>query len=135
MSMKQINMFPQEGSTEDKSRYTSKVESPIYEPKQRQPHAFECFNKSKAIELLSKIERSAVSEDEKKMLREAASRHIVFNYEKMADYYAHASPKMQSLMEDSALVIIDFEKAIDDGFVRLCQDLKDQYREEYPDAE
>ena len=69
------------------------------------------------------------------MLREAAARHIVFNYERMADYYAHASPEMQSLMEDSALVIIDFEKAIDDGFVRLCQDLKEQYREEYPDAE
>lgn len=133
--MKQINMFPQEESTEAESRYTSKVEAPIYEPKQRQPHVFECFDKSKAIELLSKIERSAVSEDEKKMLREAAARHIVFNYERMADYYAHASPEMQSLMEDSALVIIDFEKAIDDGFVRLCQDLKDQYREEYPDAE
>jgi hypothetical protein len=58
-------------------------------------------------------------------------RHNVFNYEKIADYYSHASPEMQALMERSALVIIDFEKAIELGYVRLCDEIRQQYMEEY----
>jgi hypothetical protein len=38
---------------------------------------------------------------------------------------------MQNLMEHSALVIIDFEKAIEYGYVRLCDEIKNQYLEEY----
>jgi hypothetical protein len=38
---------------------------------------------------------------------------------------------MQSLMEESALVIIDFEKAIQFGYVKLCNDIKNQYLQDY----
>ncbi len=34
-------------------------------------------------------------------------------------------------MERSALVIIDFEKAIQLGYVKLCDDIKSQYLEDY----
>ncbi len=34
-------------------------------------------------------------------------------------------------MEKSALVIIDFEKAIQLGYVRLCEEIRNQYLEEY----
>ncbi len=64
-------------------------------------------------------------------MRLAAYRHAVFNYEMAADYYAHATPEMQRLMERSALVIIDFDAAIENGFVRLCEDIKTQFMEEY----
>jgi hypothetical protein len=69
--------------------------------------------------------------DEKNFLLDAARRHNVFNYEKIADYYAHATPEMQNLMERSALVIIDFEKAIQLGYVKLCDEIRNQYLEEY----
>ena len=49
----------------------------------------------------------------------------------MADYYAHATIEMQDLMERSGLVIIDFEKAIEYGFVKVAEKLKDQYLNEY----
>ncbi len=64
-------------------------------------------------------------------LVDCARRHYVFNYEKIADYYAHSSKEMQQLMEKSALVIIDFEKAIQYGYVKLCDDIKKQYLEDY----
>jgi hypothetical protein len=48
-------------------------------------------------------------------------------------YYAHSSEKMQGLMEKSALVIIDFNKAIESGYVKLCDDIRNQYLTEYPD--
>ena len=67
---------------------------------------------------------SLVNEPEKEFLRHAAARHLVFNYSKIADYYAHTSPEMQRLMEKSALVIIDFDDAIANGYVRLSENIK-----------
>ena len=55
----------------------------------------------------------------------------MFNYEKIADYYAHSSKEMQHLMERSALVIVDFEKAVQYGYVKLCDEIRSQYLEEY----
>jgi hypothetical protein len=52
----------------------------------------------------------------------------------VADYYAHATPEMQRLMERSALVIIDFDAAIEGGFVRICKEIKTQFMEEYSDG-
>ena len=80
---------------------------------------------------MKEIEKSSLSYDEKMFLMDAARRHNVFNYEKIADYYAHASKEMQHLMERSALVIIDFEKAIEYGYVNLCDEIRKQYLEEY----
>ena len=80
--------------------------------------------------LLNKINASNVSDDEKKFLKFAAQRHNVFTYSKIADYYAHSSKEMQVLMEDSALVIIDFDKAIQHGYVKLSEEMTQQYLKE-----
>lgn len=58
---------------------------------------------------------------QKKFLRFGAYRHLCFNYSKIAEYYAHANKEMQELMEDSALVIIDFEDAIAKGYVQMSE--------------
>ena len=36
-------------------------------------------------------------------------------------------------MENSALVIIDFDKAIEQGYVTLSDKISDQYTKDYPD--
>jgi hypothetical protein len=41
-------------------------------------------------------------------------RFIEFNYKNIAEYYSNAPKEIQELMEDLALVIIDFNKAIED---------------------
>lgn len=76
------------------------------------------------------IDRSNVSEEEKKFLRYAATRFIVFNYESIADYYASADKEAQQLMEKLALVIIDFDKAIENGFVHINDELRRLYEQE-----
>lgn len=130
--MKQVNLFGTlfKENEEDK-KYSSKIEAPIYEPKNAKPHLLELLEDSKTKRIIREIQASTVNEDEKIFLIEAAKRHSVFNYEKIADYYAHSSKEMQNLMERSALVIIDFNKAIEYGYVRLCSDIKEQYMEEY----
>lgn len=113
---------------EEESKYTTKIQSPVYTPRpDRGNSVYECYNHTKYLRLISKIDNSKVSEQEKKFLRLAAARHIVFNYENIADYYAKASKEMQELMEDSALVIIDFDKAIEQGFVKLNDKMRRLY--------
>tara|TARA_R100001510_G_C7634850_1_gene193186 strand:+ start:554 stop:943 length:390 start_codon:yes stop_codon:yes gene_type:complete len=127
--MKQFSLF--KNKTDDKSKYTKKVEIPLYQPKNKKPNILELYDKSESNNLITKIRESSISDEEKMFLIFASYRHLVFNYEKIADYYSHSSKEMQELMEDSALVIIDFEKAISKGYVKLCSEIKKEYLEEY----
>ena len=130
--MKQTNLFGAEfAPKEEEKKYSSKIEAPIYEPKNLKPHIFELVDKSKTQRLIREIDASNLPIDEKLFLIDAAKRHLVFNYEKIADYYAHSSKEMQHFMERSALVIIDFDKAIQYGYVKLCDEIKKQFLEEY----
>jgi len=128
--MKQIDLFGDEFKNVGETKYTNKIQTPIYEPKNKCPHILELFDDSKSKRLIQEIENSNLTDLEKKFLIESAKRHTIFNYSKIADYYAHASPEMQNLMERSALVIIDFEKAIQLGYVKLNEDLTQHYLSE-----
>lgn len=130
--MKQYNLFGKDFEpSKDGEQYSTKIEAPIYEPKNLKPHIFELCEKSKTNRLVNEVKQSSLSQEEKAFLIDAAQRHTVFNYEKIADFYAHSGPEMQNLMERSGLVIIDFEKAIQLGYVRLCENIKTQFLEEY----
>jgi hypothetical protein len=132
--MKQINLFGNQfKEDESEKKYSSKIDTPIYQPKNTKPHILELVNKEKTNRLIREINNSNVSNEEKTFLIDAAKRHNVFNYEKIAEYYANSSKEMQNLMEHSALVIIDFERAIQLGYVKLCDEIRTQYLEEYGD--
>lgn len=124
---KQTNLFGQEDK--DETIYSKKIKSPTYEPSNQKPNIIEIVDTSKTMQLIREIQDSSLDKEEKEFLIEAARRHSVFNYEKIADYYAHSSPQMQYLMEKSALIIIDFEKAIQLGYVRLCEKIQEEYLE------
>lgn len=113
--MKELfKLSDQKQITDDK--YTSKISLPQYEIKGEKPHIEELVLTTKVGKLISDIKNSSVTEQEKRFLTMAAYRHLVFNYAKIAEYYAHATKEMQSLMEESALVIIDLEDAIMNGY-------------------
>jgi hypothetical protein len=127
--MFQYDLFGEqiEPKNETSTKYTQKVETPIYEPQNRCPHILELVDSEKTKRLIREIESSDIEEYEKKFLIEAAHRHSVFNYSKIADYYAHASKEMQGLMEKSALVIIDYDKSIEYGFTKLQEEIKKEW--------
>ena len=89
------------------------------------------FDSNKSIKLIDKIDDSSVDNEIKIFLKMASYRHVVFNYEKIADYYSNADKETQSLMEESALVIIDFKKALEEGYIRLDEQTAEQYLKEY----
>lgn len=109
--------------------YTNKVEAPIYEPSDEKPNIEHLYDKTKTDELIQRVEKSDVPKEIKEFLKLAAYRHTVFNYKFIADYYSHADESIQALFEDSALVIIDFDKAIEEGYVKLAAGLFDKYKE------
>jgi hypothetical protein len=56
-----------------------------------------------------------------------AGRHVKLNFQLIADYYAHSDRVVQELMEDSALVIVDIDNAIANGWVNLSKKLDEIY--------
>lgn len=123
---------PDDEQTDNDGEYSRKVVSPVYEPSGVCPTFGEMYDTAKRDELLAEIEKANIDDVQvKEFLRQAACRHTVFNYEKIADYYAQAPAKVQDLMERSALVIIDFDKAIEYGFVQMTKDLANAYRTDY----
>lgn len=106
--------------------YTHKIETPVYTPKGKCPHIKELVDATKTKQLMREIDcAEGLTDDERAFLKYASMRHCAFNYEAIAEYYCHATPEMQRLMEDSALVIIDFDSAIEKGFVQLSKDIID----------
>jgi hypothetical protein len=119
---------------DEHDNYSRKIEAPTYEPTNAKPGLDSLFDKTRTQTLIDEIDKAnGISEDEKAFLRIAAQRHTVLSFEKIADYYAHSGAEMQRLMEDSALVIIDFDKAISLGFVKLSEKIAEMVRDEYGD--
>lgn len=115
-----------EGETEPgngENPYTGKIVAPVYVPKGERPPIADLIDRQKTEKLMAEIDASGVPKEVAQFLRFAAERHTVFNFRQIAEFYCHADTKVQDLMERSALVIIDFKKAIENGFVHLTERL------------
>lgn len=124
---------PGEGAAEE--FYTQKIEAPIYEPTGEKPKIEDLFDAVKARRLADEVQASSLPEEVKGFLTMAAYRHVVFDYRNIAEFYAHADPETQDLMEKSALVIIDMDKAIENGFAQFFQEVAGSYEADHGDEE
>ena len=126
----------EEEQPRERPEYSKKIDTPAYTPKGDKPELHTLVDHTKSQELIAKIRAAEIPDDEKQFLISAAQRHNVFNYHLVAEYYCHATPAMQDLMEQSALVIIDLNKAIEGGYVTLSKRLQEIYSDSYsPDAD
>lgn len=110
--------------------YTTNINIPQYQIQGDCPTFYEMYDSTKEQELINEIRQSNITQDEKDFLVSAAHRHCRYNYTAIAEYYAHASREMQELMEKSALVIIDLDNAIANGYVKLSNALRDLISDE-----
>ena len=125
---------PNTGFDGDEAGYSRKIKAPIYEPSGEQPRLADLIDDSKTRALIARIDASDEPPDVKHFLRKAAERHTVIDFRKVADYYAHAPASVQALMEEQVLVIIDFDKAIALGYVRLSEGIAEQYAKDRSNA-
>lgn len=107
------------------SEYSKKIKAPTYEIKGEKPKLSELVNTDYANSLMNEIDKMVAPKGVKDFLYLAATRHYKFNFQKIAEYYANSPPNVQKLMEDSALVIIDFDDAVANGFVKMSKRLMD----------
>lgn len=108
----------------EENPYTSKITTPTYEPtKEQAPEITELYNMDKAKRLIEKIERSDLKPEIKEFLKIASYRHVVFDYRNIAEFYSHADKDTQELFEDNLLVIIDYNKAIENGVINITADI------------
>ena len=114
--------------------YTQTVSIPIYTPIGPQPSIDELRDRQTADKLIDEIRKAGLPIEIETFLTDAAERHVAFNYERIANYYAHAPANIQALMEQSALVIIDYDQAIENGFIRLVEEIDAAFYEDYPHA-
>ena len=131
-----VNTFDIDDEQADlQEAYTNKIDAPTYTPSDEKPKLSELLDDEKTNLLIQKIKDSKLKKTEKDFLINAAYRHLKFDYAKIADYYAHSDKDTQELIEDSSLIIIDFEKAIAQGYLQLREEITNQYIEEYGEEE
>ena len=109
----------------DLEHYTQSRKIGQYTPNGRKPSYTEMVDETRYRKLVEDIEKSNVSEQDKYFLKMAATRHLKFTYKNIADYYANSSPEVQKLMEDSILVIIDYDDALANGYIRMSNKIDD----------
>lgn len=114
-----------EEQVEKVSKYSTKAAIPQYTPTDYCPSFSEMMDLTKYEQLVREINEAPITDEEKRFLRLAASRHIVFNYAKVADYYANSNKEIQKLLENSAMVIVDINNALANGFAKMDSRLLD----------
>lgn len=119
----------EENETLQDNPYTIKTDIPQYQIKGEEPLLEELIDEEKTNKLIEKINQSNMSEENKQFLIKSAQRHLTFNYSKIAEFYAHQDKEMQELMEESALVLIDYKDAIKNGYVKLSKNLEEIFEE------
>jgi hypothetical protein len=107
--------------------YSRKIEAPIYEITGDKPSVGQLLDRTKTDNLQAEIAKADLPDDVREFLNYAAERHTVFNFRNIAEFYAHSDAEMQGLMERSALVIIDFDKAITNGFAKLTDEISNMF--------
>ena len=119
LSFANLPNLPELPEPTDDNIYTDKITNLIYEIKGDRPSVLELYDDAKSCRLRADIVNAGLPVDVEAFLVAATYRHVVFNYERVAEFYAHADEQTQKLFEDSALVIIDYDDAIRQGFVRM----------------
>lgn len=110
--------------------YTTTINIPQYNVTGEEVSINDLYDKSKTDSLIREIEESTLPENEKEFLKLASYRHIVFNYKNIAEFYAKVSSECQKLMENNALVIIDYEDAIKNGYTTLSEKIQEVFKNE-----
>lgn len=103
-------------------KYTQKIKSPIYTPTQENPpRVTDCYDYSKMQELQEKIKKykSNMAPDTYNFLIESSHRFVTYNFSNIAEFYTHQTKEIQEMMEDLVLIIIDYEKAIQKGILKI----------------
>lgn len=129
------------GTTETENglreEYSPNVGEVVYEPKETHHKPADLFDGSAANRFESEIV-AITDKDIQNLLRARAAFFTVFNFAKIADYYAYqATPGEKALFEKLALVLLDRDGLIQNGFAAIVEEVKEEngFNDVNPDDE
>ena len=123
--MEQLGQANAEGAEADSMpEYSTKTDIPHYTPSDEPPTLDQIIDHTKTDQLVAEINAADIPDDVAAFLIQAAQRHTVIHFTKAADFYASATPEVQRLMESQLLVLVDFDNAIQNGYVQLTESLR-----------
>ena len=125
----EIDLEDIEEEFESDNVYTKEINIPHYEITGECPLLTDLVKEEKTNSLIEHINNSNIPQGIKDFLIKASYRHLAFNYQNIAEYYAHADKEVQELMEESALVIIDYDNAIRNGYVQIKEAINEMIEE------
>lgn len=121
---------------ENDNNYSRKIEAPDYEPTGRNVQVSELYDDSKTQRLIAEINAMKVNAEIKKMLVAGAQRFTRFDFRNVAEWYSQQEDEsVKAMMRKMAMVIVDFDEAVENGFVRLCEELIKEYEDEQSGTE
>ena len=128
--------FPIDVMAKKVAEYSRKIESPIYTPTGLKIDDVRTLYDEKEVKVIeAKIQSADIPEDVRDMLMKSAQRFRRFDFARAAEYYSQCTdPVIRALMESTAMVIVDFGQAIENGFVELAEEIKEEYQKEYEDG-
>jgi hypothetical protein len=118
-----IALWEKEEKNKLDEKYSQKIGQVIYEPKETNHQVSDFFEReNKFDEDIEKIE----NEELKEMLYARASFFSTFNFAKIADYYAYqATDEEKKVFEKLALVLLDKDQLIENGFYDLIDNIEE----------
>ncbi|MEE3358026.1 MAG: hypothetical protein VZR31_08065, partial [Lachnospiraceae bacterium] len=102
------------------------VSIPYYTPAEETPEAKDLADLSEVDELMEMIANTKCDPELSKILQVRAAFFAEFNFQKIADYYAHSDKKVKELMKRLGLVIVIPKEAYERG---MC-DFRESFDEE-----
>ncbi len=124
------------GTDNHTDSYTEKIKAPLYEAKKdKAPEIEELMDTKKAAKLINEIKKSKIDKKTKDFLIFSAYRFINFNYENIAEFYCHSDKEIQQFMEKLALIIIDYDKAIEYGLAEFGKNIYEDEEINFEDIE
>lgn len=128
--------FPIDVMAKKVAEYSRKIESPIYTPTGLKIDDVRTLYDEKEVKVIeAKIQSADIPEDVRDMLMKSAQRFRRFDFARAAEYYSQCTdPVIRALMESTAMVIVYFGQAIENGFVELAEEIKEEYQKEYEDG-
>lgn len=97
------------------------IELPFYEPSSDCPNESELVDMSRYNDLIDLIDKTDATTELKTVLKARAAFFCDFDFDKIADYYAHSSKDVKDVIKSLGLVVLAPKEAVESGFVELSE--------------
>ena len=123
-----LSLFGFDDGIKKIKQYSLDTTKIFYEPRGPKPKISELYDATEAEKLLEEV-RKVEDEELRRFLEYSAIRFVCWRFDRIAEYYAHSDDNVKAIFRRLALVIVDFDEALERGWVKLTDRVFELLRE------